>query len=88
MASPRSVLKRRRPRLHTANDGASDMTTEALSTPAIRAIGDAEIDQVNGGWIPFIALGIALGIGYCELDGTFDKPRVLGDFPSGPKNVG
>jgi len=64
------------------------MTIDASNAPAIRMIPDGELDQVSGGWFPFIALGVALGIGYCMLDGTFDKPRVLGDFPGGPKDVG
>ena len=64
------------------------MTIETSNTPAIRALSGGELDQVSGGFFPFIALGVALGIGYCMLDGTFDKPRVLGDFPGGGKDVG
>ena len=48
-----------------------------------------ELDQVSGGFFPFIATGVALGILYCMADGTFDPPPApKGDFPSGPKNVG
>jgi hypothetical protein len=47
------------------------------------------LDEASGGWFPFIALGVALGIGYCILDGTLDpKPGPKGDFLTGPKNVG
>jgi lactobin A/cerein 7B family class IIb bacteriocin len=56
---------------------------------AIRAMSNAELDQVSGGWFPFVAAGVALGILYCWADGDFDSPPPpQGDFPTGPKNVG
>jgi hypothetical protein len=54
-----------------------------------RPISDTELDQVSGGFFPFIATGVALGILYCMADGTLDpQPGPKGDFPTGPKNVG
>ena len=64
-------------------------THAALNADGLAQLSDSNLDQVNGGWFPFIALGVALGIGYCILDGTFDKPPgPKGDFPKGPKNMG
>jgi hypothetical protein len=68
----------------------SDMTS-IDTTPGMREIQAGEIDQVSGGFFPFIATGIALGILYCMADGTFDKAQpkpVMGDYPSGPHNAG
>jgi len=65
--------------------------TSITATSGIRAISRGEIDQVSGGWFPFIAAGVALGILYCMADGTFDKAQpkpVMGDFPAGPHNMG
>jgi hypothetical protein len=55
---------------------------------ARRTLADGEIDQINGGIIPFIVPGILLGMAYCWLDGDFDTKPVLGDYPTGPKNTG
>ena len=67
----------------------SSPTTSTLNAGGLAPLSAAELDQVSGGWFPFIALGVALGIGYCMLDGTFDKaPGPKGDFPTGPKNMG
>jgi hypothetical protein len=64
-------------------------TQASLNADGLAPLSDAKLDQVNGGWFPFIALGVALGIGYCIVDGTLDpKPGPKGDFPIGPKNVG
>jgi hypothetical protein len=68
----------------TATDG-----SDALSASAVRAMSGAELDQVSGGFFPFIAAGVALGILYCWADGDFDSPPgPKGDFPTGPKDVG
>jgi hypothetical protein len=51
-------------------------------------LSNADLDQVSGGFFPFIALGVALGIAYCIADGTLDPPPApKGDFPTGPKNA-
>lgn len=64
-------------------------THAALNANGLAQVSDFDLDQVSGGWFPFIALGVALGIGYCILDGTLDpKPGPKGDFPKGPKNMG
>ena len=64
-------------------------THAALNANGLARVSDFDLDQVSGGWFPFIALGVALGIGYCILDGTLDpKPGPKGDFPKGPKNMG
>jgi hypothetical protein len=55
---------------------------------APRTLADGEVDQINGGIIPFIVPGILLGMAYCWLDGDFDTKPVLGDYPTGPKNTG
>jgi len=55
---------------------------------APRTLADGEVDQINGGIIPFIAPGILLGMAYRWLDGDFDTKPVLGDYPTGPKNTG
>ena len=62
----------------------------ALNADDLAQLSDASLDQVSGGWFPFIALGVALGIGYCIWDGTIGgtKPGPKGDFPIVPKNVG
>ena len=52
------------------------------------SIADGEVDQINGGIIPFIVPGILLGMDYCWRDGDFDTKPVLGDYPTGPKNTG
>ena len=65
--------------------------TKAAILPfaANTTISEAEMDQVSGGFFPFISTGVALGILYCMADGTLDpKPGPKGDFPTGPKNVG
>ena len=60
-----------------------------VSADSVRPLSDIELDQVGGGWFPFIALGVAIGIGYCWATGDFDPPPApQGDFPAGPKNVG
>jgi hypothetical protein len=65
----------------------ANLTAALAANP--RAISDAEIDEVSGGFFPFIATGVAIGILYCMADGTLDpKPGPKGDFPIGPKNVG
>jgi hypothetical protein len=46
-----------------------------------------EIDQVSGGFFPFIATGIAIGIAYCWADGDFDKKPTMGDYPTTPKDT-
>jgi hypothetical protein len=64
-------------------------TQAALNADGLAQLSDANLDEVSGGWFPFIALGVALGIGYCIWDGTLGpKPGPKGDFPTGPKNVG
>lgn len=61
----------------------------ALSARDPSALPDGSLDQVSGGFFPFVALGVALGIGYCIADGTLDPPPApKGDFPRGPKNIG
>jgi len=61
----------------------------ALNTEDFARLSDCDLDEVKGGWFPFIALGVAIGIGYCIWDGTLGpKPGVKGDFPTGPKNMG
>lgn len=51
-------------------------------------LSNADLDRVSGGFFPFIALGVALGIAYCIADGTLDPPPApKGDFPTGPKNA-
>ena len=60
-----------------------------LNADGLTSLPDFELDQVNGGFFPFVALGVALGIGYCILDGTLDLPPApKGDFPRGSKNMG
>jgi hypothetical protein len=55
----------------------------------VRELSVSETEQASGGFFPFIATGVALGILYCWADGDFDpKPGPKGDFPTGPKNVG
>ena len=53
----------------------------------MRALADGEIDQVDGGIIPLIAPGIALGLLYCYLTGDFDIQRTFGDYEARPKNT-
>ena len=54
----------------------------------IAPLSSADVDEVSGGFFPFIALGVALGIAYCIADGTLDPPPApRGDFPTGPKNA-
>jgi hypothetical protein len=54
----------------------------------IAPLSDADLDRVSGGFFPFIALGVALGLAYCIADGTLDPPPApKGDFPTGPKNT-
>jgi hypothetical protein len=64
--------------------------TATLNDGGFALLSDDKLDQVSGGFFPFIALGVALGIGYCILDGSFDKPPApKGDFPGGgSKNIG
>ena len=64
--------------------------TQAARTPtALLRCRMPDLDQVSGGCFTFIGLGVALGIGYCIVDGTLDpKPGPKGDFPIGPKNMG
>jgi hypothetical protein len=51
-------------------------------------LSDIDLDRVSGGFFPFIALGVALGLAYCIADGTLDPPPApKGDFPTGPKNA-
>jgi hypothetical protein len=64
-------------------------TQAAPNANGLAQLSDSNLDKVSGGWFPFVALGVALGIGYCIWDGTLDpKPGPKGDFPTGPKNVG
>jgi hypothetical protein len=44
----------------------------ALADPAIS---ETELDRASGGFFPFVALGVALGIAYCIADGTLDRLR-------------
>jgi hypothetical protein len=75
-----------------ANSNMTSAVGESLpAQPAstTRAISDYEMDQVSGGFFPFIAAGVAIGILYCWADGDFDPPPApQGDFPTGPKNAG
>jgi hypothetical protein len=65
------------------------MVTHMVSADGRASLADIDLDQVNGGFFPFLALGISLGIGYCILDGTLDPPPApKGDFPVGRKNIG
>jgi hypothetical protein len=45
----------------------------ALNTEDFVRLSDCDLDEVNGGWFPFIALGVAIGIGYCIWDGTLGR---------------
>ena len=40
-------------------------TQAALNADGLAQLSDSNLDKVSGGWFPFIALGVALGIGYC-----------------------
>ena len=67
----------------------SNASTPDRNAGQLAPLSDASLDQASGGFFPFIALGVAAGIAYCILDGTFDPPPApKGDFPKGPKNVG
>jgi hypothetical protein len=49
-------------------------------------ISDADLEHVSGGFFPFVALGVALGIAYCIADGTLDPPPApKGDFSHRPE---
>jgi hypothetical protein len=56
-------------------------------TAGMRTLAYHEIDQVDGGWIPFITPGVLIGLAYCWLDGDFDTKPTLGDYPTGPKDT-
>jgi hypothetical protein len=64
------------------------LTDSKRNSGGVVPLSNAERDEVSGGFFPFIALGVALGIAYCIADGTLDPPPALkGDFPTGPKNA-
>ena len=63
-------------------------TQATLNADGLAPLSDANLDQVSGGWFPFIALGVALGIGYCIVDGTLTEAGPEGRFPDRPENVG
>jgi hypothetical protein len=64
------------------------LTYSSLNARGIMPLSNAELDRVSGGFFPFVALGVALGIAYCIADGTLDPPPApKGDFPTGPKNA-
>jgi hypothetical protein len=70
--------------LKTTRSNASMPNAKVLSQ-----ISDADLEHVSGGFFPFVALGVALGIAYCIADGTLDPPSApKGDFLTGQKNVG
>jgi len=64
------------------------LTDSRRDSGSFLPLSDADLDRVSGGFFPFIALGVALGIAYCIADGTLDPPPApKGDFPTGPKNA-
>jgi hypothetical protein len=64
------------------------LTDSRRNGGGIASLSNVDIDRVSGGFFPFIALGVALGIAYCIADGTLDPPPApKGDFPTGPKNA-
>ncbi len=69
------------------------MTNSSLATSDLRELADAELDDVNGGLIAWIAycagIGVCLGwlLGYSDVGGGGGAHSAPGDYEPGPKNT-